>query len=155
MHGRVPNLVLVILFVSLACWAADRQAGIWKLNVNKSKFPPEYAVPKNRTLNIQEQPGGIKTVVDGVEADGKILHVEYSAKYDGKDYPMHGLPSADTITIKRINASTFETTNKKEGKLIQTIRSVISKDGKTRTTFWNGHDASGRDISWTMVYEKQ
>ena len=155
MHIRARNLILTILVASIACWGTDRQVGIWKLNVQKSKFPPGFAIPKNRTLNIQEQEGGIKTIVDGEDAEGKPLHVEYSAKYDGKDYPMRGLPSADTITIKRINASTFETTNKKDGELIQTIRSVVSKDGKTRTTYWNGRDAKGTDISWVMVYEKQ
>jgi len=155
MRGHIKRALLLVLIVSTACWATDRQAGIWKLNVAKSKFPPGYSIPKSRTLNIQEQPGGIKTVVDGVEADGKVLHVEYSAKYDGKDYPMHGLPSSDTITITRIDENTFDTTNKKAGKLVQTIRSVVSKDEKTRTTFWNGHDANGNDISWTMVYEKQ
>jgi len=155
MPARVRNVILMVLVASIACWGADRQVGVWKLNVAKSKFPPGFAIPRNRTLNIQGQPNGIKTVVDGEGADGKPLHVEYSAKYDGKDYPMLGLPSSDTITIKKINASTFDTTNKKEGKLIQTIRSVVSKDGRTRTTYWNGKDAEGKDISWVMVYEKQ
>lgn len=143
------------MLATLSCWGTDRQAGTWKLNVAKSRFPPGFAIPRNRTLNIQEQPGGIKTVVDGEDAEGKPLHVEYSAKYDGKDYPMHGLPGADTITLKRINSRTFETTNKRDGKEITTIKSVVSKDGKTRTTYWNGHDAKGTDISWTMVYERQ
>ena len=155
MYRRARNVILLMFVASIACWGTDRQAGIWKLNVAKSKFPPGFAMPKNRTLNIQEQPGGIQTIVDGEDAEGKPLHVEYSAKYDGKDYPMRGLPSADTITLKRIDRSTFETTNKKDGKEIMTIKSVVSKDGKTRTTYWNGHDAKGADISWIMVYERQ
>jgi hypothetical protein len=155
MYRLARNLILLMFIACVACWGTDRQAGIWKLNIAKSKFPPGFAIPKNRTLNIQEQPGGIKTIVDGEDAEGKPLHVEYSAKYDGKDYPMRGLPSADTITIKRLDSSTFETTNKKDGKEIMTIKSVVSKDGKTRTTYWNGHNANGADISWIMVYERQ
>ena len=37
-----------------------------------------------------------------VEADGKKTAFEYTAKYDGKDYPVTGTGLFDSIAIKRI-----------------------------------------------------
>ena len=35
-----------------------------------------------------------------------------------------------------------------------TTKAVISKDGKTHTSAWNGTDEEGKPKSWTMVHEK-
>src|SRR5215467_1585441 len=49
--------------------------------------------------------------------------------YDGKDYPVTGIPDWDTIARKRINAYKMEITHKKAGKVVSTATSVVSKDG--------------------------
>ena len=44
--------------------------------------------------------------------------MEYTANFDGKDYRVTGAPTADAISLKRVNASTVEATLtlRKEGK---------------------------------------
>ncbi len=155
MREHLRNLIFAIFVVPIALWGADRQAGTWKLNLEKSKYTSDVPAPKSLTLNIQEQEGGLKLTVDGEDAQGKPIHVEWNAKYDGKDYPLTGSPTSDTIALKRINASTIETTSKKDGKVVTTVRSVVSKDGKTRTSTWKGKNAKGEPISWIVVYDKQ
>jgi hypothetical protein len=93
--------------------------------------------------------------VEQVNAQGKPVHVEYSAKYDGEDYPETGSPAGDTIALKRINANTLETTAKKDGKVVATSRVVISKDGKTRTNTFKGKSKEGEPISWTVAFDGQ
>jgi hypothetical protein len=46
-------------------------------------------------------------------------------------------------------------TRKKEGQVITTIRSVVSADGKTRTSTWSGKDSKGNPETWTVVLDKQ
>jgi len=36
-----------------------------------------------------------------------------------------------------------------------TITSVVSKDGKTRTSTWHGKDAQGADVHNVVVSDKQ
>jgi len=36
-----------------------------------------------------------------------------------------------------------------------TSRSVVSKDGKTRTTTQKGKNAKGQDVNNTIVYDRQ
>jgi len=48
----------------------------------------------------------------------------YTANFDGKDYPLAGVPNADTVSLKRIDTRTTERTDKKDGKVVQTLTRV-------------------------------
>ena len=78
-----------------------------------------------------------------------------AAKFDGKDYPFTGNPNADTVALKRIDSHTIETQWKKGGKPTITVRTTISKDGKTRTSTQTGKNAQGQDVNNVVIYEKQ
>lgn len=134
---------------------ASGEEGIWKLNVAKSTFPATAPRPKWRTLKIYREDGGVRAIVDGEDAQGKPFHARYTLKYDGKKYPLKGNPSADTITARQIDDHTFERTNWKDGKLVVTIKTVISEDGKTRTVYWSGKNKNGEPETWTEVFERE
>ena len=55
----------------------------------------------------------------------------YDAKFDGKDYPFKGDPGVTSVSLKKINASTIEETDKRDGKVIFVSRVTVSPDGKT------------------------
>ena len=134
--------------------AADNQAGTWKLNVAKSKYSPG-SPPKEGTLTVESEPNGLKITINGTDAEGKPVHMEFSPKYDGKDVPTTGMPGTDTISMKKIDDYTVEAVSKKAGKPLVTTRTVVSKDGKTRTTTQKGTNAKGEKVNNTIVYEKQ
>jgi hypothetical protein len=93
--------------------------------------------------------------VDGVGTDGKPSHNEWTGKFDGKDYPLTGDPSADTRSYKKIDARTMELSNKMAGKPVVTGKITVSADGKSRTVAVSGTDASGKKVTSTAVYDKQ
>jgi hypothetical protein len=148
--------VLVAVFVVAGrAAAADAHSGTWKLNPAKSKYSPGPA-QKSLTLKIEADENGIKVDGQGVNGDDSPLHVQYEAKFDGKDYPASGLPSgADTVSVKRVNANKIVTTQKKGGQVIMTVTSVVSKDGKTRTSTFDGKDAQGRTVHNVVVFDKE
>ena len=148
------TLLLVAFALSVSAAAADQQSGTWKMNPAKSKYSPGPA-PKSVTVKIESDADNIKLSSDGIDAAGNPTHVEFTAKYDGQDYPITGVPNADTIALKRIDASTTESTAKKAGQVVMTVRSVVSKDGKTRTSTFKGTDAQGQDVNNVVVYDKQ
>jgi hypothetical protein len=134
--------------------AADQQSGTWKMNPAKSKYSPGPA-PKSVTVKIESGGDNVKLNADGIDAAGNPTHVAYTAKYDGKDYPVTGVPSADMVAVKRIDASTTQSTLKKAGEVVMTVSSVVSQDGKTRTSTFKGKDAQGNDVNNVVVYDKQ
>ena len=65
------------------------------------------------------------------------------------------MPNADTIALKRIDARTVDVINKKAGKVVQTSRGVVSKDGKMMTVTTKGTNASGQPVLNVTVLDKQ
>ena len=160
MSVRTGILILAMLVVSAALWAADDpMMGSWKLNVAKSKYNPGPAPSPSASPNINKyEPSGndgMKLTVDGVDAQGKPTHSEYSAQYDGKDYPWKGSTSFDAVALKRIDAYTSLTISKKGGKVVRLMIRTASKDGKTHTADQFGVDAQGKPYHNIVVYDKQ
>jgi len=140
---------------SATLWAADDPAiGSWKLNVAKSKYSTGQA-PKSQTLKIEAAGDGLKLTADVVNADGTTQHLTYTAKPDGKEYPVAGDPDRDTTTMKQVDAYTTEVMGKKAGKPTVNFRRVASKDGKTLMVTGTGTDAKGQKVNTVAVYDKQ
>jgi hypothetical protein len=147
-------LLLVGLALAVTATAADQHSGTWKMNPAKSKYSPGPA-PKSTTVKVEADEQGVKIDAEIINADGSPIHVQYDAKFDGKDYPVTGIPYADAVSVKRIDADTIEATMKKGGQVTMTVTTKVSKDGKTRTSTFKGKDAEGRDVLNVVVSDKQ
>jgi hypothetical protein len=153
MKTRPILLTLALCFVAALAFAANPSIGTWKLNEAKSNFPP--GAPKNTSVVYQEAGDKIRVSVDGVDAEGDAAHNEWIGKFDGKDYPLSGDPTADTRSYKVIDDRTLELTNKKNGKVIITARITVSADGKSRTVTVTGVEPGGKKVEYTETYDKQ
>lgn len=148
------TVLIVALAWNLAAAAADQHSGTWKMNPAKSKYSPGPTA-KSVNLTIESDENHIKINAEGVDGNGNPTHVQYDAKFDGKDYPATGLPVGDTVSVNRMNANTIQATMKKDGQPVMTVTSVVSKDGKTRTSTFKGKDPQGHEVNNVVVYDKQ
>ena len=148
------TVAALLLVLGPIAQTPDKNVGTWRLNLAKSKYIPGPA-PYEGTLKIEPETNGLKFTIHGLDAEGKPVDFEFSPRFDGKDYLVTGLPEADMIVLKRINANTIETVSKKGGKPVMTTRSVVSKDGKTRTSTWHGKNAEGKDVHNVVVFDKK
>jgi hypothetical protein len=147
-------LFLVCSLMVLADGPSKTMLGTWKLDPSKSRYSPGPA-PKSQVAKLEEAEGSMKVVSDRVEADGKMTHFEYTARFDGKDYPVKGDAGRDAVSVKKLDDYTLEISNKKAGKVTTTIRAVYAKDGKSRTETATGTDAQGRKIENVTQWTKQ
>jgi hypothetical protein len=131
----------------------EGRMGEWKLNVEKSKFSPGPA-PKSLTIVFEPAGKGVHLKADTVGPDGARTSTEYTANYDGKDYPLKGSQLADTVSLKRVDKNTVIRTDKKGGKKVTTLKSVLSKDGKTYTVDVAGVNAKGEPVKNHLVFER-
>lgn len=146
--------LVVCLAAAAVCFAADDAfSGTWKLNEAKSTL--SAGMNKNTTVTYAVSGDSVKVTLDGVAADGKATHDEWTGKYDGKDYPVTGNPMTDTRAYKKVNDHTLEATGKKGDKVVLTAKITVSKDGKTRTVVATQTGADGKKSTSTAVYEKQ
>jgi hypothetical protein len=135
-------------------FAGENWVGSWKLNPAKSNFGTVAAV-RAQTLTFEATPAGIKLTSEGTDPDGKPMHGGYVSKFDGKDVPWAGNPSADTACPKRVDDNSYENVWKKAGKAVVTAKVSVSKDGKTLTVAQTGTDAKGGAINSVAVYDRQ
>ena len=155
---RVGGVVLGVAMVLAAASGivlaqADPHVGTWVLNVEKSKYAPGTA-PKSQRSVFAAAGKGFKVATTAVGANGTTT-TEYTAEADGKDYPAKGNPDWDTTALKRIDSHTIEFTRKKGGKVVQTARSTVAKDGKSRTVTVTGVNAQGQKLNTNALYIKQ
>jgi hypothetical protein len=154
---RVLLMVVVALVPLIAFAQSDPLIGTWRLNVAKSKYEPGPPF-KSQTIVYAAVPNGLKVTVTGVDGAGKNMSYGYTAYFDGKDYPETGvgMPNGmDTISLKRIDANTTEYVGKKAGKVVQTTKRIVSKDGKILTISATGTNEQGQKTTTTTVYDKQ
>ena len=161
MKQRMFSLsMLVVMFSVLASavWAQqDPFIGTWKQNMAKSKYDPASLTPKTGTTVKREAAGsnGYKVTTDGMNPQGASTHTEYSATLDGKDSPLKGSPDWDSVSIKKTDANTMITVNKKGGTTVRMLRTVVSKDGKTSTSEQVGYNAQGAAFHNVVIFDKQ
>src|ERR1019366_410882 len=95
MKVKTFALTLALCFAGAAVSLAQSpQMGTWKLNEAKSKVPAGSM--KNTTVIYAMDGDNIKVPTEGTGKDEKPLHTEWMGKFDGKDYPLTGDPSADS-----------------------------------------------------------
>ena len=153
MNLRKTALTVAVLSIGTMCFAQSPSMGTWKLNEAKSKLVA--GLPKNTSVKYEAAGDSVKATVDGVDPQGKPTHTVWVGKFDGKDYPVTGDPTADTRALKQIDAHTLELTSKKGSKVTMTGKIVIAADGKSRTLTVNGTDPMGMKLEATSFYDKQ
>jgi len=133
---HLKNAALTLILASSAMAADAPYVGKWKLNADKS----DYA---STTLTYTQLPGG--------EMQCTVDAQSYKFKMDGKDYPD---PFGDIAAWKAIDANTWETTWKTNGKVISTDTVKLSSDGKTLTVESTGTKPNGDKMDDTTVFRR-
>ena len=149
-HSRV---LIGILATALALSAADMFSGTWKLNLAKSKYSPGPA-PKSLTITATMEGDWVVTKAEGVDSTGKASTYTNRYKLDGKEYSYKTATIEGMISVKKIDDFHTEATIK-GGKAHTKGKTVISKDGKTRTLTTSGTNMDGKPTNNVAVYDKQ
>jgi formylglycine-generating enzyme required for sulfatase activity len=157
---RIAVVVVTLAFLVVGSVArtqsSDPWIGTWKVNLEKSTYSPGPKPTVAATVKSEPSAGGLKTTIDATNAEGKPIHTESVAKFDGKDYPVTGAQAPNTTNaLKRIDDRTFEVMGKVDGKPALTTRVAVAADGKTMTATQTGTNAQGQSVNNVIVLNKQ
>jgi uncharacterized protein (UPF0297 family) len=125
--------------------------GTWKQVLGETN-PTPY---KRITSRIEPREDGLRVSYDLVGKRGGITHMEWTGKFDGRDYPMQGVDNVLTNAYRKIDDRSYEIVIKVEGHLQATARVVVSPDGKTLQVATEARTAGGETARTTTVFEKQ
>ena len=148
---------VLVLTISSAAYLraadADPIIGVWKLNLAKSKYIPGPA-PKSETRTYVQKGSEVFCTIDRVDSTGKhIAPIEFSEKYDGREYPVKGSAIGDALVLKRINDYLSEATMKHAGMVVATTRRIITDNGKTLMLIYKEDDRE-HPVDNIIVYDR-
>lgn len=158
MTGLIRTFLIVIAVLTMAAAYSgpprDPLEGAWKLNLDKSNF--RSPAPPKGQLRTYRLAGEIEHMTSrGLTAEGRPSLVRYDAKYDGGDYDITGSAGGDKIALRRIDAQTTESTQKRDGKAVIVATRRVSPDGRVLTVTTHGTLPDGQKVDAVMVFEKQ
>ncbi len=160
MKTRMLVALSLGLALSMAALAVEKEpyVGTWKLNLARSRYEPGPMPRSAVDVNSAAAAGAMHSVQEWVEADGKAGRAEWTAKFDGKDYPVTGGVAGTTISLKRPDPKdpgTVDWVWKVPGQPTTTGRTVYAKDGKTRVIDDKMVGADGKTRVRHRFYDRQ
>jgi hypothetical protein len=132
----------------------DPVIGTWTLNVAKSNFGGGLPV-RSQTVTFDSTAQGFRVTSETVALDGSVSRSSYTARYDGKRYPIAGSPNADSVAFARLDARTVERFDTRGNTFVGSVTRVVSADGKTMTVMNKPVGTQGRTVGGILVYERQ
>jgi len=155
----VPGLLLLAAMAATTYAQNPEMSGKWVLIHDKSQGP--QALTEVLTYEIKD--GQEHYIVDEMDNGGRHFNTEYTAKFDGKEYPNKNLVTGGVtyVVVKQMFPRVEELTNIRhkagpDGKEVSEVTGhyirILSADGKEYTSVLT--NANG-DVTSVRVFDKQ
>jgi hypothetical protein len=149
-------VVLAVLSLTSSLWAADPLIGTWILNIDRSKFPPNFpSIPKEQTETYRELSNDqIELTYQNVDQDGSSSLLIETYSMQGGIAKVQKGDSPYSFVQTRIAQDEWIVTYLRDGKQVGTRHKKISKDGNTLRQTISFND-EGMKFELLLVFDKQ
>ena len=151
-----PVLFLAVAFLAATPYAQSHAPwlGTWQQVPPEKKWFDPW--PYQRvTLRIEPSDEGIRVVYDMVRRRGGVQHLEWSGRFDGKDYPVQGVNYVLTNAYRKLSDRSYEIVVKVDGRAAAVATAVVASDGRTLNVDTKERDVNGRTVTTTARYTRQ
>lgn len=140
MGYRIQKSLLLALAVSaVPAPAQDRFIGAWSLNLQKSE------VRGGMQMTLERRGEALRYISGGVE---------FTALFDGHDFPIRGVSTHATVSLKRIDERTIERTYKRETVPVSSAVLRVSADDRFLTIENQRLANAGETRRWVNKYQR-
>ena len=154
LSGIILSGFAVAALPQLSFAQTDAFAGVWQLNLAKSKYSPGPP-PKSGTLYIHGEGQNRRDSAVAIDAQGNPMAGVLTHIYDGQPHPVTGVQTIDAAAYTRADAKTLNYRYIKAGNVVSIGTITVSQDGKTLTIAGTGTNANGQPTNNIAVYDKQ
>ena len=155
---KVIFLLIIILSLPSTVWAADPIVGTWKLNITKSKLPPELSNIKELSFTIRVIDVDYELSTTGVRKDDTQFNEKMICPKEGgvRDYKK-GAPAGEISVIDfpiddRGNGYCIRLVN---GRVISVTQWILSEDGKAWKAIGKATTSEGKPYEGLQLWERQ
>jgi hypothetical protein len=152
--------VVVVIALAGASAADDPYTGTWTLNLAKSGGNERTQVLTIKVLGDEETYQS-----DMMSKEGRRQVTNYTAKYDGKEYPSVTVVTENgkstrtegTIMLKKIDLLARERRSKQPNGNVNILRRTVSADGKVLTSQSYTLEPNGKETKGTtaLVFDRK
>src|SRR6266849_5118589 len=100
------------LLVALMFWLpfapADSLLGEWSMNLAKSRFVAGFPELRSQTMACERHGQGVKCLTVRTPVSGQQTRSEFTANYDGHEYPVTGTPDMNGVSLKRLGSAVVQ-----------------------------------------------
>lgn len=137
MASRAACIGVLVARLALSAVALGQPQAPWFGTWEQELTPPasRFETPPHKKVTTRIEPweDGLKVTYDMVKARGGITHVEWTGRFDGRDYPVQGVDYYLTNAYRILDERSYAIDIKVDGRLAATATAVVSPDGKTLT----------------------
>ena len=133
------GIVTIVLICAVTGFAADPLVGTWVLDEARSK------ISSGLQVKIERRGAALRYSSAGVE---------FTALLDGDDYPIRGITSHSTVSLRRLGELSIQRTYKRDGKPVSSADMTISSDGRFLTVKIKRLDEEAPSRQWVNTYQK-
>lgn len=105
--------------------------GTWRLDVARSEWTGGEAPYARGTWVIEPEGDGVRMRYDLIGRRGGVTHMEWTGRFDGKDYPLQGVDLVVTYAYTPVDDRTLDLLVKIDGRPTTRGRVALSPDGRS------------------------
>ena len=158
MSGRLTafrSVGICVLLSTGLTWAAGHNFdGTWRMDSAASEFKGN-TVYARRTIVFKSIRRGLWMRSTGVAPSGAVQAGEYTARLDGRYYPVTGNIGPDEIALTKPSSTVITFVNRKEGRVLATGYYEISADGFKLTLVTERDAPAGKTVTMRAVFFRQ
>jgi hypothetical protein len=138
-------------------WAADPIIGTWKLNIGKSKLPPDMSNIKELSFVIRERGDDYELVTKGIQKDGSQFFEKMISPKRGGFRKYEGGDRAEGISVLEVpmDDKTAYSIRLRNGRVISVTQWILSEDGRTWRAIGKARTSEGKPYEGLQWWEKQ
>jgi hypothetical protein len=129
---------------------------VWTRSGGKKASNDLFAGEWTQDLSKTRLQEGLVLKIEGDGEEGVRFSGEfsYTARFDGKEYNLKN-SSNDTVMLELVDAHTVDSTYRRDDKVTQKDRWVVSADGQQMTLTTKGMLETGQQVKENLVFRKR
>lgn len=156
---RIMMFFLAVFVLAGMVWAQDPSLGKWKLNLAKSKAPPnEMANVKETVIEMRTLDANTyESISTTIQKDGKTEIAKWTVPISGgiQTYQQGGPAKGISIVAAKIDPHHIVNVYLQDGKQVFLMQMTISPDGKVFSGSAKVPLPDGKSFEYLVVYDKQ
>ena len=106
-------------------------------------------------MRIEPSDDGLRVVYDMVRRRGGVTHMEWSGRFDGRDYPVQGIDYVLTNSYRTLSERSYQIVVRVDGREAAVATAVVSADGSRMTVDTVERDPRGQAARTQAVYMRR